>query len=130
MLPSLGGKRRLRCVAALAAVIVLGAASRTVPLGWPPYDKSLGDVLYAVAAYLGLALLFPRWPTWLIAVFAASACLAVECLQLSEVNARLLTVPLLRWFLGTTFSWHDVFCYLLGIAAAVGLDLLLRRRSP
>jgi hypothetical protein len=103
--------------------------SRAAPLGWPPYDKSLGDVLYATAAYLALALLFPRGPVWLIALVGAAACLAVECLKLSEVNARLLTVPVLRWFLGTTFSWHDICCYLLGVAAAVGLDLLLLRRA-
>jgi hypothetical protein len=121
-------QRRFRCAAALAAVIALGIVSRTVPIGWPLYDKSLGDVLYAVAAYLGLALLLPRAPIGLVAVLGTVACLAVEFLQLSEINARLLQVPVLRWFLGTTFSWHDVACYLLGIAAAVGLDVLLLRR--
>jgi hypothetical protein len=93
--------RRLRCAAALAAVIVLGIVSRTVPTGWSLYDKSLGDVLYAVAAYLALALLLPRAPSGLIAALGAAACLAVEFLQLSEINARLLQVPVLRWFLGS-----------------------------
>jgi hypothetical protein len=120
--------RRLRCGAALAAVVALGLASRAWPVGWPPYDKGLGDVLYAAAAYLALAVLFPRWPGWLLASLAASACLAVEGLQLSGLNARLLEVPVLRWFLGTDFSWHDVCCYLLGAAAALGLDSLARVR--
>jgi hypothetical protein len=120
--------RRLRCAAALAAVIALGIVSRAVPVGWSVYDKSLGDVLYATAAYLALALLLPRAPVGLLAAVATAACLAVEFLQLSEINARLLKVPVLRWFLGTTFSWHDVACYLLGVAVAVGLDVLLLRR--
>jgi hypothetical protein len=126
---SLVGKRRLRCMAALVAVIVVGIASRAAPVGWPPYDKSLGDVLYATAAYLCLALLLPRWPAWLIATIGTAACVAVECLQLSEVNTQLLTIPVLRWFLGTTFSWHDIFCYLLGIAGIFALDLIILRRS-
>src|SRR5262245_35314988 len=37
--------RRLRCGAALAAVVALGLASRAWPVGWAPYDKSLGDLL-------------------------------------------------------------------------------------
>src|SRR3954451_22961500 len=104
------GERRLRCLATLATVIILGGVSRLAPLGWSLYDKSLGDVLYATAAYLALALLLPRAPVRLVAALGAVACLAVEFLQLTEINGRLLTVPVLRWFLGTTFSWHDVVC--------------------
>jgi hypothetical protein len=121
--------RRWCCVAALAVVIASGVLSRSAPLGWPLYDKSLGDVLYAVAAYLALALLLPRAPVGIIATLGLGACLAVEFLKLSEVNARLLTVPILHWFLGTTFSWHNIICYLLGVAGAGGLDMFLRRRS-
>jgi hypothetical protein len=122
-------KRRLCSAAALAAVIALGAVSRAVPLGWSPYDKSLGDVLYATAAYLALAFLLPRARIGLIAALATVACLTVEFLQLTEINARLLQVPVLRWFLGTTFLWHDVICYLLGVAVAVVLDAFVLRRA-
>jgi hypothetical protein len=125
---SLPALRRLCCAACLAAVIGLGIVSRTFPLGWFVYDKSLGDVLYAVAAYLALALLFPRWRIGLVALTAGVACLAVEFLQLSEVNARLLTVPVLRWFLGSVFSWHDVACYLVGVALTAWGDLLVQHR--
>ena len=112
-----------------AAVIVVGIISRVAPLGWYPYDKSLGDVLYAMAAYLALVVLLPRVSKGLIAVLATAACLAVEFLQLTEINADLLTVPVLRWFLGTTFSWHDIGCYLLGIAIAVLSDAFFPGRS-
>ena len=119
---SLATKRRFVSAGVLAAVIVLGLFSRAVPLGWWPYDKSLGDVLYAAAAYLALVLLLPRAPIGFIAVVGTAACLAVEFLQLTEVNEDLLKVPVLRWFLGTTFSWHDIACYLLGVAVTVGVD--------
>ncbi len=51
-----------RLLTALAVTVVLGILSRSRPIGWYPYDKSLGDLLYAVAAYLVLALLLPRRP--------------------------------------------------------------------
>jgi hypothetical protein len=34
---------------ALLLTICLGLLSRLIPIGWYPYDMSLGDVLYAVA---------------------------------------------------------------------------------
>jgi Protein of unknown function (DUF2809) len=126
---SAAGLRRLLCGGALAAVIALGAASRAAPLGWYAYDKSLGDVLYATAAYLAFAALLPRGPVWLLAALATGACLAVEFLQLTEVNAGLLAIPVLRWFLGTTFSWHEVFCYVLGVGVAVAFDVLVLNRA-
>ncbi len=118
-------KRRVVAAGILAVVIVLGIISRAAPLGWSVYDKSLGDVLYAAAAYLAFAILLPRMAKELIAALATAACLAVEFLQLTEINAELLTVPVLRWFLGTTFSWHDVGCYLLGVAGTVIGDVFI-----
>ncbi len=128
MSPSSG--RRLCCVAALAAVIALGIATRAFPLGWPVWDKSLGDVLYAMAAYLAFAILLPHARVWAVACLAAGACLAVELLQLTELNGRLLAVPVLRWFLGTDFSWHDVACYLVGVALAAVADTRCRTDQP
>jgi hypothetical protein len=125
MLLSAVMRRRLLCAAFLSGVIVCGIVTRVAPIGWPVYDKSLGDVLYAVAAYLAVALLFPRMPATPVACIAAVACLAVEGLKLTDLNARLLTVPVVRWFLGTTFSWHNIACYLLGIAIAGWLDARL-----
>jgi hypothetical protein len=115
-------RRRLFCAALLAGVIACGIVTRVAPIGWSVYDKSLGDVLYAVAACLALAVLFPRASVMLVACFAAAACLAVEVLKLTDLNARLLMAPVIRWFLGTTFSWHNIVCYLSGAAIAGGLD--------
>src|SRR4051794_19584060 len=97
----------LRLFAALAATITLGVLSRLYPIGWPVYDKSLGDALYAVAAYLALALVLRRRPPAPVAVLALGFCLAVEFFQATGIPARYAHVGAVRWLLGTTFSWHD-----------------------
>ena len=45
----------LRLLSALAVTVVLGLASRLYPVGWFLWDRVLGEVLYAVAAYLAPA---------------------------------------------------------------------------
>jgi hypothetical protein len=74
-----------RLLIALVVTIALGLLSRLYPLGWSLYDKSLGDVLYAVAAYLALALIFFRWPFRLVAASTLAICLAIEFFKLTSV---------------------------------------------
>jgi hypothetical protein len=118
-----------RILAALAVTVVLGILSRSRPIGWYPYDKSLGDLLYAVAAYLVLALLLRRSPGF-IAALALGLCLAVESFKLTGIPEQLNHWGIVRWLLGTTFSWHNLACYALGIIGIWGLDRsLLRPRT-
>jgi hypothetical protein len=117
----------VRLLAALAVTVALGLASRLRPIGWAVYDKSLGDVLYAAAAYLVLALLLYRRPRALVAALALALCLAVESFQATGIPARYAHILAVRWLLGTTFSWHDVGCYVVGVAALFGVDVLLLR---
>jgi hypothetical protein len=116
-----------RVLAALAVTVGLGLLSRLYPLGWPVYDKSLGDVLYAAAAYLALALALPRWRPVLVAALALAFCLAVESFQATGIPARYAHLAPVRWLLGTTFSWHDIACYGVGVAGIYGLDVLALR---
>jgi hypothetical protein len=117
----------LRLLTALAVVVALGLLSRLCPLGWPVYDKSLRDALYAAAAYLALALALPRWRPVPVAALALAFCLAVECFQATGIPARYAHIVPVRWLLGTTFSWHDVVCYCVGVVGIFGLDVLLLR---
>jgi hypothetical protein len=117
----------LRVLAALAVTVALGMLSRLYPLGWPVYDKSLGDALYAAAAYLALALALPRRRPTVVAALALAFCLAVESFQATGIPARYAHVAPVRWLLGTTFSWHDVACYVVGVAGIFGLDVQLLR---
>jgi hypothetical protein len=118
-----------RLLAALAVTIALGVLSRAFPIGWAPWDNSLGDVLYAVAAYLALAVLLAGRPRSLVAALALGWCLAVEFFQATGIPARYPDVAAIRWLVGTTFSWHDVACYVVGVAAITATDALLLRPS-
>jgi hypothetical protein len=115
-------------LAALAVTVALGLLSRLRPVGWPVYDKSLGDVLYAVAAYLALALLLYRRPQAQVAALALAWCLAVESFKLTGIPARHASLGAVRWLLGTTFSWHNIVCYVGGVALIAGVDVLVLRR--
>jgi hypothetical protein len=117
----------VRLVVALAVTVALGIVSRRWPVGWWPYDKSLGDVLYAVAAYLALALLLPRRGPVVVAPLALTVCLAVETFQATGIPARHAHLGVVRWVLGTTFAWHDIGCYVVGVAVVAGIDLLMLR---
>src|SRR5947209_9884817 len=104
-----------RLLAALALAVALGLLSRLRPLGRPVWDRSLGDVLYAVAAYLALALVLYRKPPALVAVLALVLCLAIESFQATGIPAAYAHLGIVRWLVGTTFSWHDVGCYGVGV---------------
>jgi hypothetical protein len=131
---------RVRSLAVgLILTVALGVASRRYPIGLHLYDKSLGDALYAVAAYLTLALTRPRWRPFLVAVTSLGFCLAVEAFQLTGVPARHAHLGPIRWLLGTQFSWSDIGWYLAGIAGVASVDGYLTsgerarlgsRRSP
>jgi hypothetical protein len=116
-----------RLLLTLAVVITIGLLSRLRPIGWPLYDKSLGDILYAVAVYLVLALLLYRWrPSW-VALLALALCLAIESFQATGIPARYAHVAAVRWLLGTSFAWHDVGCYFLGVAVITVVDVVVLR---
>ena len=115
--------RRPRLALLLVATLLFGVASRRLRLGWAVWDKSVGDVLYAVAVYLVLAFLWRRAPARTVGVATFGACFAVEAYQLTGVPATLSRAhPWVHWFLGSTFTWHDVACYALGAALAAVAD--------
>jgi len=112
----------LRLLSALAVTVVLGLASRLYPVGWFLYDRVLGEVLYAVAAYLVLAMLLVRKPPLFIAVIAFGCCLAVELFKLTGIPAEHQHVFLVRWFLGMTFSVVNLGYYFIGAALIAFAD--------
>jgi hypothetical protein len=112
----------LRLLSALAVTVVLGLASRLYPVGWFLYDRVLGEVLYAVAAYLALALLLVRQPPWFIAVLAFVCCLAVELFKLTGIPAEFQHVLLVRWFLGMSFNLVNLGYYFIGVVLIAFAD--------
>lgn len=106
----------------LVITIALGLATRYFPMGNPIWDAHLGDVLWGAALYCAIAL-FTRRRRLVIAVVVA---VAVEFFKLTGVPAHFSYVPPVRWLLGTTFSWHNLPLYFLGIALMVIVDRLRR----
>ena len=116
----------LRLLLALAATVVLGLASRQYPVGWFLYDRVLGEVLYAVAAYLVLAMLLVRKPPLFIAAIAFVCCLAVELFKLTGIPAEYQHVLLGRWFLGMTFYVVNLGYYFIGVVLIAFADCTIR----
>jgi hypothetical protein len=116
---------------ALASVIALGLVSRLRPIGWSFYDKSLGDVLYAVAAYCAIALMTPaRWwgaDRWRLFGFTTVLCVAIEFFQATGVPAQFAHLAIVRWLIGTTFAWHDIACYIAGTTTIFVIDRIVLR---
>ncbi len=111
-----------RALLALVVTVVIGLASRLYPAGWPLWDRILGEILYAVAAYLALALFLFREPPALIAALAFGCCLAVELFKLTGIPAENQHVFLVRWFLGMTFSVVNLGYYFFGVVLIAFAD--------
>jgi hypothetical protein len=112
----------LRLLLAMAVTVALGLASRLCPTGWFLWDRVLGEVLYAVAAYIAWAMILGRKPPLVIAVIAFASCLAVELFKLTGIPAENQHVFLVRWFLGMTFSVVNLGYYLIGVVLSALAD--------
>jgi hypothetical protein len=107
---------------AMAITVALGLASRLYPTGWFLWDRVLGEVLYAVAAYILWAMILGRKPPLVIAGIAFASCLAVELFKLTGIPAENQHVFLVRWFLGMTFSVVNLGYYLIGVVLSAFAD--------
>lgn len=111
-----------RVGATLLVTVALGIASRTFPLRNFFWDKALGDVLYAVAAYLFIVLVTRRRPFPDTFALAGLYCLAIELFKLTGIPASLGRYLIARWVLGTTFSALNLVCYFAGIILIATID--------
>jgi hypothetical protein len=114
---------RLRLAGLLLATLVFGIVTRRVHLGVMAWDKSAGDALYAAAVYFAIAFVFPRAGLLTVALLALIYCFGIELFQLTGIPVTLArSRPWVHWLLGSTFAWHDVVCYALGIPLAAVVD--------
>ena len=121
-------RRRLLVVAALAATIALGLASRRWPLPGPLAEHA-GDALYTVAVFWSLALLAPATAGPRLGGLAFLASAALEFAQLLQWPwlVELRQHRLAALVLGQGFQWVDLAAYAIGATLATGLDALLQR---
>ena len=123
--PGRARRHRGTQVALLAAVIVLGLASRRYADALsPPIARYAGDTLWATAAYVALSVVWPcarvRW----LAAGAALISLAVELSQLAHPAwlQRAREWPGAALLLGYGFVASDLVCYAVGVALGAALD--------
>jgi len=116
----------LRLLLAMAVTVALGLASRLYPTDWFLWDRVLGEVLYAVAAYIVWAMILGRKSPWVIAGIAFASCLAVELFKLTGIPAENQHVFFVRWFLGMTFSVVNLGYYLIGVVLSALADSATR----
>lgn len=123
-------RRRLAALVALAAVIAAGLLVHEGLPGSTATDVA-GDALYAVAAFTGLVLLFPRAPRFALAGAAVLWCVGVELLQLTGVPLALAErVPPVALLLGTGFDARDLVVSVCAVAVAVAVDIAVSRLLP
>ncbi len=112
------GESRTRAwaIAGTALTVMVGLGSRALPIGIGIWDKSLGDVMYAVMVYGVLVCVRPESHPRALGPVAFLVCFGIELLQLTGIAMQL--PHLVRFALGTAFAWHDVLCYVVGSALA------------
>ena len=102
----------------LIVAVALGLISRRYPLGFSVWDEHLGDVLWGAALTFSLAVLFPRGQRKNLFAFSLLISIGVEFFKLTGIPANYAHLKPVRWLLGTTFSWHNLPLYFLGILTA------------
>jgi hypothetical protein len=111
----------------IGGAVAIGLASRMVPLGSWVWDKSVGDVCFAVMIGFLVACCRPRARASVVGAITAAACFLIEAFQLTGWPRRAPWV--IRRALGDTFAWHDLACYAVG-AMVVALVVRSRRAAP
>ena len=106
-------------------VLCAGYASRKYSHHLPVMiQKRTGDALWACAVFVLVAILRPRWPTFLITAVALTIAYSIEFSQIYHapwIDSIRATWPG-RMILGTTFFWRDQLAYTIGIGALVPVD--------
>jgi len=125
-------RSRARYLTLALLVVVLGLASRQYQGNLPALVSTYaGDTLWAAMVFLLAAAVWIRAGTATLAWAAVLFSFGIELSQLYHAawidSVRATRIGAL--VLGQGFLWSDLFCYMLGVTAAAGMDLLLRQRA-
>jgi hypothetical protein len=110
----------------IALACLLGIGSRRYFYALPGFIAAYaGDTLRALAAFLGIGLIFPRAFTWTIACLAMAFSVAVELSQLYHAPSidSIRHTTLGGLILGFGFLWSDLACYAVGIGIGVMIEI-------
>lgn len=117
-------RRRTAWISLILVVVLLGLGSRRFGPRLPGIVATYaGDTLWALAAFLGFGLLFPRISTWAVALLAMAFSVIIEMSQIYKAPwiDSIRRTALGGLVLGFDFVWSDLACY----AAGVGLGILI-----
>ncbi len=118
--------------ALLLLTIAAGIASRRFPSVQPAFiARYAGDTLWAAMVFWGLALIWSRARTIVLAIGAVGLAWCVELSQLYHAPwlDALRATRLGALTLGQGFVWSDLACYVVGVALAACCDVVLRRSA-
>jgi hypothetical protein len=112
----------------LVLTVVVGLGSRRLGSFLPDFLVAYaGDTSWALALYLFLGLILPRWTTGRLAALTLFLSLLVEVSQLYHApgidSIRQTAVGGL--ILGFGFLWSDLVCYAAGVGLGVALEWIL-----
>ena len=122
-------RSRITYLMAVIIVVVLGLSSRRYSRVLPEFLASYaGDTLWALTAFLGIGVLFPKWSTARVCVTALLFAFAIELSQLyhSPWVEQIRHTRVGGLILGYGFLWSDLLCYGVGIAIVYILEMLLK----
>ena len=124
-------RNRLKYLIAAVVVVCLGLASRRYADLLPHIVASYaGDTLWALTAFLGIGILFPKWTTLRVTLAAMLFAVSIELSQLYHApwidQLRHTTVGAL--ILGQGFLWSDILCYAVGVGLGYILELWIFRK--
>jgi hypothetical protein len=108
-------------------VVVLGLASRRFFADVPFVRAYVGDGLWALMVFFGIAFLYTRWAVRAVALAAFLFAVGIELSQLYHAPwiDGLRASRLGGLVLGFGFLWSDILCYGVGIACGVLIDVVL-----
>jgi hypothetical protein len=118
-------RSRLPYLLCFLGVIVLGLASRRYADRLPSWlAQNAGDALWALMVFVGVGMLFPRWPTARTGAAALAFAWLIEVSQLYHAPwiEDIRGTRLGGLILGFGFLWSDLLCYAVGVFAGVLLE--------
>jgi len=125
-------RSRITYFIAAIAVIAIGLSSRRYAAEIPEFFSSYaGDTLWALTAFLGVGMLFPKWSTPRVGAIALLFAFAIELSQVYHSpwidQVRHTTAGGL--ILGYGFLWSDLLCYFVGVSIGCTLEILMKEMN-
>jgi uncharacterized membrane protein len=123
-------RNRLLYAVLVVIVMILGLLSRKCGNVLPDFiDTYLGDALWALMIYLGVAFIFKKKKIKIVAALGLSFCYLIEISQLYHAtwidNIRRTTLGGL--ILGYGFLWSDLVAYSMGIVVGIIVDVIISK---